>query len=182
MKTPVLETERLILRPVTIDDAPAVQRHFNNWNIIRHLNAAIPWPYPDDGAATFIKDNVLPRMQTGKAFIWAITIKENGDEAVGIVDFGGERPAHTENRGFWLAEPFHGRGYMTEAIAITQDFLFFEAGIESFRVTNAVTNAGSRGVKEKTGAIFFKKRRSSPPRRRFRDRNLGSHKRKLGKG
>ena len=35
--TPTLQTERLILRPLALSDAPAIQRHFNNWNIIQHL-------------------------------------------------------------------------------------------------------------------------------------------------
>src|SRR5690242_7386141 len=35
MLAPTLLTERLILRPLALSDAPAIQRHFNNWNIIR---------------------------------------------------------------------------------------------------------------------------------------------------
>lgn len=156
MKTPVLETERLILRPVTLDDAPAIQKYFNNWNIIQHLNAGIPWPYPDDGAETFLRNNFLPRMQSGISCVWAITIKTHGDDAVGVIDFGGGRSEQHEDRGFWLAEPFHGHGYMTEAVAATQDYLFFEVGIERFLATNAITNKGSRRVKQKTGAQFLK--------------------------
>ena len=45
----------LILRPLTLSDAPAIQRHFNNWNIIKTLATVVPWPYPDDGAETFVK-------------------------------------------------------------------------------------------------------------------------------
>ena len=53
-ETPTLLTKRLILRPLTMSDAPAIQRHFNNWNIIQHLAQVVPWPYPEDGAVTFI--------------------------------------------------------------------------------------------------------------------------------
>jgi hypothetical protein len=52
--TPILQTQRLTLRPLALSDAPAIQRHFNNWNIIKHLAAVVPWPYPDNGAETFI--------------------------------------------------------------------------------------------------------------------------------
>ena len=55
MDTPTLQTGRLILRPLALSDAPAIQRHFNNWNIIQNLTSVVPWPYPDDGAETFIK-------------------------------------------------------------------------------------------------------------------------------
>ena len=49
--TPVLETERLILRPPRESDTPAVQRRFPHWEVVRYLHAEVPWPYPDDGAA-----------------------------------------------------------------------------------------------------------------------------------
>jgi len=62
MKTPALETERLILRPLTLDDAPAIQKYFNDWHIIKNLSKAVPWPYPANGAENFIKENALPRM------------------------------------------------------------------------------------------------------------------------
>ena len=52
--TPTLQTERLILRPLALSDAPAIQRHFNNSNIIQHLAQVVPWPYPENGAETLI--------------------------------------------------------------------------------------------------------------------------------
>ncbi len=55
MNTPTIQTSRLILRPLALSDAPAIQRHFNNWNIIRNLASVVPWPYPDDGAETFVR-------------------------------------------------------------------------------------------------------------------------------
>ena len=73
MATPTLQTERLTLRPVLIQDAPAIQQHFDNWNIMKHLTAQVPWPYPADGAETFIKDVALPGEGAGTALSWAIT-------------------------------------------------------------------------------------------------------------
>jgi RimJ/RimL family protein N-acetyltransferase len=53
--TPVLKTQRLILRPLVPADAPAIQRRFPRWEIVRYLNPRVPWPYPDDGAIRFIE-------------------------------------------------------------------------------------------------------------------------------
>lgn len=156
MKTPVLETERLILRPVTLDDTPAIQKYFNNWEIVQHLSAAIPWPYPDDGAETFLKDNVMPRVAKGDAHVWALTLKEN-DECIGLLDFGTSAEENAAgNRGFWLAEHLHGKGYMTEAVSAVNDFVFSVLKIPSFMVVNAKVNSRSRRVKEKTGARFIR--------------------------
>ena len=154
METPTLETNRLVLRPVTLEDAPAIQKYFNNWNIVRYLPATVPWPYPDNGAEVHLRNKVLPQVVSGEALNWAIVSKEGPKEAIGIIGFRfKEQPGG--NRGFWLAEPFWGRGYMTEAITAVQDYLFFELGIERFVVTNSNANEGSRRVKEKTGARYL---------------------------
>lgn len=154
METPALETENLILRPISLDDAPAIQKYFNNWNIIRNLSTIVPWPYPDDGAETFIRDIALPKVETGESHIWVIVPKDGPDEAIGVVDYH-EIIDDGGSRGNWLAEPFHGRGYMTEAITAIQDFLFFEAGIDRMVIVNAKINNASSRVQQKTGGRFI---------------------------
>jgi len=153
MKTPVLQTQRLTLRPVTIEDAPAIQKHFNNWNIIKNLSKKVPWPYPDNGAEQFLKEMLLPKTASGEEMAWAITEKGGSGELIGLVHFR-FKAEEEGNRGFWLAEPFHGRGYMTEAVEAVQDYIFFELKVDKIRVTNAVFNEASRRIKEKTGAQY----------------------------
>ncbi|MGH3631037.1 MAG: GNAT family N-acetyltransferase, partial [Sciscionella sp.] len=65
--TPTLQTARLILRPLRLEDAPAVQRQFPHWEIVRWLNPVVPWPYPRDGAETNIRD-CLQRRARGERF------------------------------------------------------------------------------------------------------------------
>ena len=43
---PPLQTARLLLRPLALDDVPAIQEHFPRWEIVRHLASRVPWPYP----------------------------------------------------------------------------------------------------------------------------------------
>ena len=52
--TPLLETRRLTLRPLSRQDVPAIQRRFPQWEVVRYLTARVPWPYPSDGAATHV--------------------------------------------------------------------------------------------------------------------------------
>jgi [ribosomal protein S5]-alanine N-acetyltransferase len=154
MKTPTLESPRLILRPVTMADAPAIQRYFSNWEVIQHLSTGVPWPYPDDGAESFLRDVCLPKMAAGDAMVWAIVLKGGPGEAVGLLDYK-ERDEGMGHRGFWLATHLHGQGYMTEAVVAFQDYVFLELGIERIIVMNARSNPGSRRIKEKTGARFL---------------------------
>ena len=59
--TPTLETARLILRPLDARDVPAIQRIFPQWKLVRYLNPAVPWPYPEDGAASNMADCLAQR-------------------------------------------------------------------------------------------------------------------------
>ena len=40
---PTLYTERLILQPLTLDDAEGIQQQFPHWEVVRYLNALVPW-------------------------------------------------------------------------------------------------------------------------------------------
>jgi [ribosomal protein S5]-alanine N-acetyltransferase len=155
MDTPVLETKRLILRPLALSDAPAIQRHFNNWNIVRHLARVVPWPYPDDGAETFVKRELEKIAAGEEIYQWVLVPRSGNAEAIGNINFRPRAESRKGNRGFWLAEPYWNRGLMTEAIAAVNDFAFLTLGLESFQVCNAETNVASRRVKQKTGAEFI---------------------------
>jgi hypothetical protein len=41
-----IQTERLFLRPLQLADATQTQRLFPQWEIVKFLNARVPWPYP----------------------------------------------------------------------------------------------------------------------------------------
>lgn len=152
MKTPILKTDRLILRPVVMEDAPAIQKYFANWEIIRHLSTSVPWPYPEDGAESFVQETLSK--PEGEQYNWAITEKGGTDELIGLIDF--RTKLHNDgNRGFWMAIPYQGKGYMTEAVDAVNDFVFNVLGIQSYIVSNVASNIGSRRVKEKTGAEFL---------------------------
>jgi [ribosomal protein S5]-alanine N-acetyltransferase len=154
MNTPTLPTRRLILRPLALSDAPAIQRHFNNWNIIKNLASVVPWPYPDDGAETFIRLQLEKIAAGEEIYQWVLALRSGDGQAIGNIHFRPRADSPKGNRGFWLAEPYWNRGLMTEAIASVNDFAFATLGIESFHVCNAASNAASRRVKQETGAEF----------------------------
>lgn len=139
-----------------MEDVPAIQEYFDDWEIVRFTGA--PWPYPKDGARTNMENDTLPKIAAGEAIGWAITLptepKHNG--FIGRIDYRFHE--HETDRGFWLAREFQGNGYMTEAVMETQDYMFFEYGLETFTVRNAISNLASRRIKEKTGATYIKER------------------------
>jgi ribosomal-protein-alanine N-acetyltransferase len=150
--TPTLETRRLILRPLALSDAPAIQRHFNNWNIIQHLASVVPWPYPEDGATTFIMRELEKVAAGEEIYNWMLVLRSGDGEAIGNIRFRPRADNAKGNRGFWLAERYWSQGLMSEAVAAVNDFVFRELGVDVFYACNAVTNEASRRVKQKTGA------------------------------
>lgn len=151
--SPVLHSERLYLRPVTLQDAPAIQRAMSDPEVVGQLSASVPWPYPEDGAETFLRDHLLPACERGDAHAWVLIPREGPDEAIGLLEYRcAESTEATGDRGFWLARPWWGRGLMTEAVQAFQDWVFLDQRVERLRFASTVQNARSRRVKEKTGA------------------------------
>ena len=143
-----LETSRLILLPLTKDDAPAIQLAFAKWDIVRWMNNTVPWPYPKDGATTFLDDIVLPAMRNGEAWHWSIRPKEQPDRLIGVISLQDQAD---DNRGFWLDLEWQGRGLMTEASDAVTDFWFEVLGKTVLRAPKAVENRPSRRISEKQG-------------------------------
>jgi hypothetical protein len=113
--TPPLECERLVLRPLRLEDAPVIQRRFPTWEVVRFLNGDhVPWPYPADGAASHIAD-CLGEMARGEKLYWAIALKDAPDELIGRIDLRPDDGRSRDMRGFWLDPEHHGKGFMTEA-------------------------------------------------------------------
>jgi [ribosomal protein S5]-alanine N-acetyltransferase len=146
---PTLLTERLALRAVTEADMDAYQRHFVDYEVIRHLSARVPWPYPEAGIADFIRGEILPE-QGRDRWVWGLHVRQNDSGLIGVVDLW--RQGSPEHRGFWLGRPFWGRGYMTEAVISVTDFAFDELGFDHLILSNAVGNRRSHDIKARTGA------------------------------
>lgn len=146
---PSFETERLLLKPVTIADEPAYTRHFVDYAVISQLGAVVPWPYPEGGVKDFLENVILPA-QGDDRWVWGLFLKTNPKELIGVIDLW--RHGRPENRGFWLGRKFWGQGLMTEAVEPVIDYAFESLGFETLIFSNAVGNLKSRRVKEKTGA------------------------------
>jgi ribosomal-protein-alanine N-acetyltransferase len=148
---PVLHTPRLVLRPVRSKDAPVIQRRFPRWEIVRWLDAKIPWPYPEDGAATYVA-RCLEEMAAGLKAHWAIVPKRGPADLIGMVDLWPDNGVEHSQRGFWLDPAFHGQGLMTEAAHAVTEYAFRDLRWPRLWLTNFQDNHASRRIKERQGA------------------------------
>lgn len=150
---PAFETERLILREVTLDDSDSYEKNFADYDVIKNLSAGVPWPFPKGGTKEFLKSSILPNLGIDR-WLWVILLKNNPNEVIGAVDLW--REGTPEHRGFWLGKKYWGNGYMTEAVAPIMDYAFEDLGFEKLIFANAVGNIKSRRIKEKTGSTLLK--------------------------
>ena len=145
---PAGETQRLLLRPLELADAPQIQAEFPHWEIVRFLQDRVPWPYPPDGALQFLRDIAVPAIESGEAWHWTLRLKTRPQQIVGLISLmrGGET-----NRGFWLAPSEQGKGLMSEACEWANDFWFDTLRFPVLRVSKAAANFASRRISEKQG-------------------------------
>jgi ribosomal-protein-alanine N-acetyltransferase len=147
--TPVLETPRLVLTPLALEDAAEVQPLFAQWEIVRQLNAKVPWPFPEDGVHTFYRDVVLPAIERGEEWHWMLRFKSDPEQKIiGSICL---KLNDGLNRGFWIASERQGRGLMTEAAAAINRFWFEELKQSVLRVKKARDNAASRAISLREG-------------------------------
>ena len=138
-------TERLLLRPGWIEDAPALYRAIADERIVRNL-AQAPWPYAPHDAETFLRRERSPAepamlifLRTGAA-----------PELIGGIGFA-RKPDRGTEFGYWLARSHWGRGYATEAgravIAAARDSL----RLRRLEAGHFLDNPASGRVLEKLG-------------------------------
>jgi len=145
--TPGLETARLLLLPLRLEDAEQVQPLFGQWEIVRDLAAFVPWPYPADGSYTFYRDIALPAVERGEQWHWTLRLKSDPGRIIGAVSL----QLGDTNRGFWVAREFQGRGLATEATEAVTEYWFDVLDQPVLRTYKAVRNAASSRVSAKTG-------------------------------
>lgn len=139
----VLLTRRLTLRPPALPDAEDIALGLNNWNVARML-ARVPHPYWTADAEEWISDLV------GKSEDMVFTIHR--ERLIGVVSIEGE--GSEPELGYWLAEPWHGRGFMTEAATALIAHAFATRDIRAVVSSAFADNPGSMRVQQKLGFVM----------------------------
>ena len=141
-----LKLQSCVVRSWRMSDAEVLARHANNHKIWLNLRDAFPHPYTSHDAREFIKSVRHHEPET----TFAISI--NGEAAGGV----GFVLRHDVERvsaeiGYWLAEPFWGRGIATEALVAATDYAMATHGLTRVYALPFAWNTGSCRVLEKAG-------------------------------
>jgi RimJ/RimL family protein N-acetyltransferase len=142
--TPVLETERLVLRAPRLGDAKTVAALANDRQIAENT-ARIPHPYKLADAKDWISALAARAGET----TFLITLKNRSIIGACGIDVRDDEP--TPEIGYWLGRPHWGHGYATEAIRALIDHAFTDLDHSALLAGARVTNPASRRVLEKCG-------------------------------
>jgi RimJ/RimL family protein N-acetyltransferase len=142
-ETPVLATERLRLRQLTIDDAEALFPTLSDVELMTWWSSA-PHKSVEETRAYF-----APRVDRQGWRCWAITLSGD-DSAIGWVAAGEKRQGGVTELGYILEREHWGRGIAREAVAAVIDRLFAEGQRRVFADTDP-ENAASIALLERLG-------------------------------
>ncbi|MDN5940525.1 MAG: GNAT family N-acetyltransferase [Nitrospira sp.] len=135
-----------VVRDWSRSDNDCLVRAANNRSVWRNLTHRFPHPYTEADAdfwfALLAKTAILTH--------WAIEI---GGEAVGGIgfEFGEGVRAKSGHFGYWLGQPYWGRGIMTAAVRATADYIFAQFDVVRLEAPVFEWNPASMRVLEKCG-------------------------------
>jgi RimJ/RimL family protein N-acetyltransferase len=144
-----IELAQCTIRSWRLEDAPSLAAHANNRNVWLTLRDRMPHPYTLAHAEAYVRD----RIEQPHRLMFCIDVD---GEAVGGI---GVHPGDDVNRltaelGYWLAEPFWGRGIMSAAVAAMVRYAFEHQALERIEAYVYASNPASARVLEKCGFTY----------------------------
>jgi len=153
MITPILETERLILRPLSVADANNIYERwctdervakYVRWFVHSSVDVTVQWLKAEE-----------KNIPSDKVYQWGFTRKEDGYLfGSGGIHYNEEEDAW--ELGYNLMYSFWNQGYATEAAKAMLDFGINELGVKEFIAWHAVENPASGAVMRKCGFVYEK--------------------------
>lgn len=116
-----IQTERLNLRPFTLEDACDVQKICDSQDIYA-TTANLPHPYTIECAQGWISCHKA-NFENNAHYELAITDKSSG-KLIGCVGLSNDKKNKNGEIGYWIDKQYWNRGYCTEAVNALIDYAF----------------------------------------------------------
>jgi ribosomal-protein-alanine N-acetyltransferase len=136
----------LRVRPWRRDDLDALLRHANNPKIAANLRDQFPHPYTRRDGIDYL--NYVRAMDVPMS----LAVEYDGGSIGGIgFKMGVDIARLSVEMGYWLAEPYWGRGLTTRAVTAVSDWAFDTFKVVRIFATTFSHNVASMRVLEKAG-------------------------------
>lgn len=144
---PIIETDRLILRPLTLDDADEVFEWTSDEKVAEYMS------YPCHKSIEVTKEWLSSLESLENEYTWGFVRKSDNK----LIGSGGIRFRVNENAwnfGYNFRQDCWGNGYATEASKRMIEYVCSEHNAREFVSEHAVENPASGRVIEKCGLTF----------------------------
>jgi len=152
----LLTLEHCEVRSWRHGDLDSLVKHADNRKIWINLRDRFPHPYTKRDGREFLRLMVLQRPETA----FAIAVDGAAAGGIGFVMMPDVERASAEI-GYWLAEPFWGRGISTEALTAVTRYAIETHGFTRVFATPFASNKASCRVLEKAGYVLEARLRRS---------------------
>jgi [ribosomal protein S5]-alanine N-acetyltransferase len=143
-------SEGIVLRPWGMSDAPQLALICNNREIADRLRDGFPHPYSLRDARDWL-NIIIPENNPTRFF--AIT---SDGQVIGSIGLVSKTDIYRKNMeiGYYLSEPFWGKGIMTRTIKAVTTYAFNNFDIVRVYAEPFADNPGSRKALEKAGFVL----------------------------
>lgn len=133
-------------RPFRLDDLDQLVHHANNFNIAKNLTDKFPHPYSRENGQAFIE------MTQGMTPVSVFAITHD-DKVIGGMGLHPRTDIERKNAelGYWLAEPYWGKGIVSKIIPQVVQWGFENLDIVRIFARPFGSNLASQRVLEKAG-------------------------------
>ena len=148
MKTPILETDRMILRPLTVEDSEHVFKSWTSdpevarymvWDVHENIEETINWLKSEQEA-----------VESDNNYTWGM-VDKGTNKLFGSIGLNYKEDDDSYSLGYNIMKIYWGNGLTTEAGHRVLQFAKEELGIKKFFCRHAVDNIGSMKVMTKLG-------------------------------
>ena len=146
-KHQIIETERLVLRPVTLDDAEAMFEYASNKENTRYT-------FPTNQSLEETKNNIAQFYLANPLGRWGIELKGSG-EFIGTIDLHKiDTLLKKAAIGYIIHKKYWNQGLTTEANRAVIELAFEKVGMNKLTALHDKDNPASGRVMEKSGMLF----------------------------
>jgi ribosomal-protein-alanine N-acetyltransferase len=154
---PEIQTERLLLRIMTTNDAEEILYLRSNDDVMKYIDRERTKSIED--AKSFL-DKIDASLNSNNGIMWGITLKENPGKLIGNIGYWRLIKEHYRAEvGYMLHPSFWKKGIMKEALLRVIDFAFDDMNLHSIEANINPGNTASAMLLESTGFIkeaYFK--------------------------
>jgi [ribosomal protein S5]-alanine N-acetyltransferase len=154
---PELTTERLLLRKITMADAPAIFYLRSDQLVLQYLSKA---PAASIKEAEDFITRITNDLNNNDGILWGITLNEAPESIIGTICYWRLDKAHYRAElGYALAPAYWRKGIMKEAIIKVLDYGYSVMGLHSIEGRISPGNIASASILEATGFVreaYFK--------------------------